>query len=90
MSDVWDAELVDDSLVHSSAAKVIEKHMQDSKNDIVMPNCSPMPSKNSKVQAMQRLATQRGKTISARAPKKLKLTTNIPYFNLRRILGLGR
>jgi len=61
VSDVWDAGVtVDSNLVTSSAAKVIQMHATgNTKNDLVMPNCNPMPSKNSRVRAMQLLAIQR-------------------------------
>ncbi|KAI1709199.1 rab-GTPase-TBC domain-containing protein [Ditylenchus destructor] len=70
VSDVWDAGVsVDDDLVLTSAAKVLELHASAINNtnlaasrtneDQIMPNCQPVPSKNNKVQAMQRLATQR-------------------------------
>uniref|UniRef100_A0A7E4WAX6 Rab-GAP TBC domain-containing protein n=1 Tax=Panagrellus redivivus TaxID=6233 RepID=A0A7E4WAX6_PANRE len=63
VSDVWDAGIsVDNTLVNTSAAKVIQMHANGatSKNDIVMPNCNPhpVPSKNNKTRAMQMLAMQ--------------------------------
>lgn len=72
VSDVWNAAMVDDSLVLSTAASVLERHAavqtgrEDYVNsrinheDSVMPNCYPTLSKHHKAQAMQRLATQRG------------------------------
>ncbi|KAK0398022.1 hypothetical protein QR680_002392 [Steinernema hermaphroditum] len=61
VSDVWDAKVsVDNKLASTSAAKVLERHAATaSQNNVLMPNCNPTPSKNSKVDAMQRLATQR-------------------------------
>lgn len=61
VSDVWDTSIaVDSSLVDSSAEKVIRMHATgNTKNDLVMLNCNPIPSKNNKVRAMQLLATQR-------------------------------
>uniref|UniRef100_A0A915EAT6 Rab-GAP TBC domain-containing protein n=1 Tax=Ditylenchus dipsaci TaxID=166011 RepID=A0A915EAT6_9BILA len=67
VSDVWDAGVsVDDDLAITSAAKVLELHAATAtsnhsraNDDIIMPNCQPVPSKNNKTQAMQRLATQR-------------------------------
>ncbi|KAL3115814.1 hypothetical protein niasHT_007819 [Heterodera trifolii] len=75
VSDVWDPGVpVDDSLVLSAAAKVLERHAADSQTSVqsaggtamsqrhnaVMPVHYPsVPSRHSKMQAMQRLATQR-------------------------------
>uniref|UniRef100_A0A1I7YZ90 Rab-GAP TBC domain-containing protein n=1 Tax=Steinernema glaseri TaxID=37863 RepID=A0A1I7YZ90_9BILA len=61
VSDVWDAQVpVDNKLASTSAAKVLERHAATmSQNNVLMPNCNPTPSKNSKVDAMQRLATQK-------------------------------
>ncbi|KAH7718971.1 TBC domain-containing protein [Aphelenchoides avenae] len=64
VSDVWDAGVsLDNNLAHSSAAKVLEQHaarnVQSDTDNTIMPKCNPPPSKNVKVQAMQRLATQR-------------------------------
>jgi hypothetical protein len=74
VSDVWETGIsVDDTLVLSSAAKVLERHaagqqpMDDMvaayarSEDAVMPNFYPVLPKQHKAQAMQRLATQRGK-----------------------------
>lgn len=69
VSDVWDAGVtLDDNLALTSAVKVLELHAasgasNDNKNqdEIIMPNCNPIPSKNSKIQAMQRLAIQKGR-----------------------------
>uniref|UniRef100_A0A914WUY4 Rab-GAP TBC domain-containing protein n=2 Tax=Plectus sambesii TaxID=2011161 RepID=A0A914WUY4_9BILA len=63
VSDAWDLEDVqlDSAAASASAAKVLAHHAAqrlDPKSD-VMPNVHPIPSKNSRVQAMQRLATQR-------------------------------
>jgi len=68
---------MDDGLVLSSAARVLERHaagqiaeedfggggMASRNEDSVMPNCYPALSKHHKTQAMQRLATQRGQLI---------------------------
>jgi ankyrin repeat protein len=61
VSDVWDAGItVDSSLADASAEKVIRMHATgNTKNDLVMLNCNPIPSKNNKQQMMQLLATQR-------------------------------
>lgn len=52
---------MDSAAASASAAKVLARHaaQRDAKSD-VMPNVHPIPSKNSRVQAMQRLATQKG------------------------------
>lgn len=75
VSDVWDTAVsMDDTLILSTAAKVLEKHAAGQSttqldflsscpprnDDSVMPNCYPVLSKHHKAQAMQRLATQRG------------------------------
>jgi hypothetical protein len=68
VSDVWDAGItVDSSLVDASAEKVIRMHAtgNTTKNDMVMLNCNPLPSKNNKVRAMQLLATQRDSGIGS-------------------------
>jgi hypothetical protein len=77
VSDVWDTAVsVDDGLVLSTAARVLERHAAGQiaeenfggggmarNEDSVMPNCYPALSKHHKAQAMQRLATQRGKIL---------------------------
>ncbi|KAL7076307.1 hypothetical protein ACQ4LE_004210 [Meloidogyne hapla] len=69
VSDAWDTAVsMDDTLVLSTAACVLERHASEQKipsdgvskeDDYVMPNCYSAPSKHHKTQAMQRLATQR-------------------------------
>jgi hypothetical protein len=70
VSDAWDTAVsMDDSLILSTAACVLEKHAAEQQapqtecvfreDDYVMPNCYSVPSKHHKTQAMQRLATQR-------------------------------
>ena len=53
---------VDSAAASASANKVLERHAAQrlDANSDVMPNVHPIPSRNSRVQAMQRLATQRG------------------------------
>ncbi|VDK45835.1 unnamed protein product [Anisakis simplex] len=59
VSDAWETSVRVDALVAStSAAKVLEQHAA-MRRDLIMPPVNPTPSKNSKVQAMQRLATQK-------------------------------
>uniref|UniRef100_A0A183BSZ9 Rab-GAP TBC domain-containing protein n=1 Tax=Globodera pallida TaxID=36090 RepID=A0A183BSZ9_GLOPA len=76
VSDVWDPGVpVDDSLVLSAAAKVLERHAAGQQtndpatggtthfnqrhNDVMTVHYPTVPSRHSKIQAMQRLATQR-------------------------------
>ncbi|VDM41507.1 unnamed protein product [Toxocara canis] len=60
VSDAWETSVTVDALVAStSAAKVLERHAAMAARDLIMPPVNPTPSKNSKVQAMQRLATQK-------------------------------
>jgi hypothetical protein len=62
---VHDVQL-DRRAASASAAQVLERHARHQQEmtdslDVIMPHVNSMPSKNSRVQAMQRLATQRGK-----------------------------
>uniref|UniRef100_A0A914HXC5 Rab-GAP TBC domain-containing protein n=1 Tax=Globodera rostochiensis TaxID=31243 RepID=A0A914HXC5_GLORO len=61
VSDVWDPGVpVDDSLVLSAAAKVLERHAAGQQtNDPATGGTTHVNQRHSKIQAMQRLATQR-------------------------------
>lgn len=62
VSDAWEISVkLDEHAATTSAAKVLERHAASAIHDLIMPPVSPIPSKNRKVQAMQRLATQKGK-----------------------------
>lgn len=61
VSDAWEASVaVDLRVASTSASKVLERHAAMASKDVIMPPVYPVPSKNSKIQAMQRLATQKG------------------------------
>ncbi|VDN56438.1 unnamed protein product [Dracunculus medinensis] len=60
VSDAWEASVaVDLRVASTSASKVLERHAAMASKDVIMPPVYPVPSKNSKIQAMQRLATQK-------------------------------
>lgn len=60
VSDAWETSVTLDARAAStSAAKVLERHAAMSSRDAIMPPVNPTPSKNSKTQAMQRLAIQK-------------------------------
>lgn len=52
---------LDERAASTSAAKVLERHAAMAARDLIMPPVNPLPSRNSKMQAMQRLAIQKGK-----------------------------
>lgn len=61
VSDAWEISVkLDEDAATTSAAKVLERHAAAAVRDLIMPPVSPIPSKNRKVEAMQRLATQKG------------------------------
>ncbi|VDM95392.1 unnamed protein product [Thelazia callipaeda] len=60
VSDAWDVSVtLDERAACTTAAKVLERHANQVARDLIMPPVNPIPSKNSKVQAMQRLAIQK-------------------------------
>lgn len=64
VSDAWDVSVtLDERAACTSAAKVLERHASLVARDLIMPPVNPIPSRNSKIQAMQRLAIQKGKRI---------------------------
>lgn len=61
VSDAWDVSVtLDERAACTSAAKVLERHANLVARDLIMPPVNPIPSRNSKIQAMQRLAIQKG------------------------------
>ncbi|EFO23216.2 TBC domain-containing protein [Loa loa] len=60
VSDAWDVSVtLDERAACTSAAKVLERHASLAARDLIMPPVNPVPSRNSKIQAMQRLAIQK-------------------------------
>ncbi|MCP9265712.1 TBC1 domain family member 22A [Dirofilaria immitis] len=60
VSDAWDVSVtLDERAACTSAAKVLERHASLVARDLIMPPVNPIPSRNSKIQAMQRLAIQK-------------------------------
>nr|CDP95056.1 BMA-TBC-3, isoform g [Brugia malayi] len=60
VSDAWDVSVtLDERVACTSAAKVLERHANLVARDLIMPPVNPIPSRNSKIQAMQRLAIQK-------------------------------
>ncbi|VBB28119.1 unnamed protein product [Acanthocheilonema viteae] len=60
VSDAWDVSVtLDERAACTSAAKVLERHANLVARDLIMPPVNPIPSRNSKMQAMQRLAIQK-------------------------------
>ncbi|KAJ1362876.1 hypothetical protein KIN20_022583 [Parelaphostrongylus tenuis] len=59
--DAWDARvLVDDALASASAARVLAAHAAgNTREEVIMPPVNPAPTKNGRVQALQRLAIQK-------------------------------
>ncbi|VDN18114.1 unnamed protein product [Gongylonema pulchrum] len=61
VSDAWEVSVtLDERAASTSAAKVLERHAASVAQDLIMPPVNPIPSRNGKVQAMQRLAIQKG------------------------------
>ena len=61
VSDAWETSVsLDTHAATSSAAKVLERHAAMNCYDVIMPPVSSVPSKSSKIEAMQRLAVQKG------------------------------
>ncbi|PIO68605.1 hypothetical protein TELCIR_09602 [Teladorsagia circumcincta] len=61
VSDAWDTRvLVDDALASASAARVLAAHAAGkTREEVIMPPVNPAPTKNGRVQALQRLAIQK-------------------------------
>ncbi|KIH51889.1 hypothetical protein ANCDUO_18016, partial [Ancylostoma duodenale] len=61
VSDAWDTRvLVDDALASASAARVLAAHAAGkTREEVIMPRVNPAPTKNGRVQALQRLAIQK-------------------------------
>uniref|UniRef100_A0A8R1ED01 Uncharacterized protein n=1 Tax=Caenorhabditis japonica TaxID=281687 RepID=A0A8R1ED01_CAEJA len=63
VSDAWDTRVkVDETLASASAAKVLAAHAagKTTRDEEIMPPVSAAPTKNSRQQAFQRLAIQKG------------------------------
>uniref|UniRef100_A0A1I7WMR7 DDE_3 domain-containing protein n=1 Tax=Heterorhabditis bacteriophora TaxID=37862 RepID=A0A1I7WMR7_HETBA len=61
VSDAWDTRVrVNDALASASAARVLAEHAAGkSRDEVIMPPVNPAPTKNGKIQALQRLAIQK-------------------------------
>ncbi|KJH43201.1 TBC domain protein [Dictyocaulus viviparus] len=61
VSDAWDTRVfVDDALASASAARVLSAHAAaKTREEVIMPPVNPAPTKNGRIQALQRLATQK-------------------------------
>ena len=73
---------VDESLASASAAKVLAAHAagKTHRDEEIMPPVSAAPTKNSRQQALQRHAIQKGEIFNI--PKPVKLINKIMGFEL--------
>ncbi|CAD6199234.1 unnamed protein product [Caenorhabditis auriculariae] len=90
VSDAWDTRVrVDESLASASAAKILAAHAAGkSRDEEIMPPVNTAPTKNSRVQALQRLAIQKEPLPSTTA--SLAQTANPIYPKLPEISDQSR
>ncbi|CAJ0944748.1 unnamed protein product, partial [Mesorhabditis belari] len=82
VSDAWDSRVVlDQSAACASAARVLAAHAAAAaRDDAIMPPVSTAPTKNSRVQAMQRLAIQKEPLPSASAQSQSPVIAPSPIY----------
>lgn len=90
VSDAWETSVsLDTRAATTSAAKVLERHAAMCMYDPIMPPVSAVPSKNSKMEAMQRLAVQKepipGSAVPTHGSKSSTLPTADIYPKLPKV-----